>query len=66
MALKEFHTDVDLKGRLYVGGSAGSAGQVLISQGPDSPAVWGVPSGNKDYGLITGSVTGTLDYGALS
>jgi hypothetical protein len=21
--------------------------------------------GNRDYGLITGSVTGTLDYGAL-
>lgn len=28
-----------------------------------------VPSnlaGNQDYGLITGSVTGTIDYGALS
>lgn len=38
---REFLTDVDLKSRLLLGGSAGSAGQPVISQGPGQPAVWG-------------------------
>jgi hypothetical protein len=41
---REFLTDLDLKGRLLLGGSAGIAGQQPISQGPGQPAAWGVPT----------------------
>lgn len=40
MALKEFHTDVDLKGRVLLAGSAGTSGKVLTSQGPSAVPVW--------------------------
>ena len=39
---------------IYMRKDAGTAEIVRIAQG------------NQDYGLITGSVTGTLDYGALT
>jgi len=41
---REFLTDVDLKARLLLGGSAGIAGQQPISQGPGQPAAWGTPT----------------------
>jgi len=34
--------------------------------GVESIVEIGAAAGNQDYGLITGSITGTLDYGALS
>ena len=40
MALKEFHTDIDLKGYLMVNGSAGTSEQVLVSGGPSGPMTW--------------------------
>jgi hypothetical protein len=49
---KEFHTDVDLKGALLLGGSAGTAGQIPYSAGPGAPAVWDDPPAGG-----TGSVT---------
>lgn len=37
---REFLTDVDLKSKLLLDGSAGSAGQPLVSGGPGQPAGW--------------------------
>lgn len=50
---KEFHTDVDLKGRLYLGGATGTSGQVLTSQGASSPPVWQTPAGDPNPQLTT-------------
>lgn len=38
---REFLTDVDLKAGLLLAGSAGTSGQVIKSQGPGQPPVWG-------------------------
>lgn len=54
---REFHTDVDLKGLLCLGGSAGTAGKVLTSQGPSSPPTWETPAG--------GSVSGNVQLDSL-
>lgn len=49
MALREFHTDVDVKGRLLLGGSAGTTGQVPVSQGSGNPAIWGTAGSGGTY-----------------
>ena len=61
MAPKEFHCDIDLKGLLYLGGSAGIAGQVLASNGPSSLPTWQSVSASVsdgDRGDITVSDSG--------
>lgn len=52
MALREFHTDVDLKGALLLDGDPGEVGQIPYSAGPGAPAVWAAPPEGG-----TGSVT---------
>ena len=57
MALREFHTDVDLKGALLLNGSAGTSGYVLKSQGAGQKPVWAAESGGSG-----GSSTGNNLY----
>lgn len=38
---KQFLTDVDLRAQLQLAGSAGTAGQVIVSSGPDGLPSWG-------------------------
>jgi hypothetical protein len=63
---REFLTSPNLKAALLLNDAAGTSGQVLTSAGAGAVPTWSTISGNQDYGLITGSVTGTLDYGALT
>ena len=41
-------------------------GAVYMTRDTGTPEVIRIAYANQDYGLITGSVNGTLDYGALS
>lgn len=53
---RQFLSSPDIKAPLLVGGSAGSAGQVLTSQGASAPPQWATPSGGA--GGSTPSVAG--------
>lgn len=63
MALREFHCDVDLKGRLLLGGSAGTAGQVPISGGAGAPATWGDAGVGGGSVLVDADTAGTIYVG---
>lgn len=41
-------------------------GAVYMTRDTGTPEVICIAHANQDYGLITGSINGTLDYGALS
>lgn len=41
-------------------------GAIYMKRDSGTAAIIRIAQGNQDYGLITGSVSGTLDYGALS
>lgn len=41
-------------------------GAVYMKRDAGSEEIIRIAFGNQDYGLITGSTSGTLDYGALS
>lgn len=63
---REFHADVDLKGRLLLGGSDGSYGQVIMSGGPGVPASFQVPLfrwGDVPVGKTTIGTAGALGFG---
>lgn len=65
---RRIENGADFRGPLLASGSAGTRGQVLTSSGPGAVPTWAAPydaNANLDYGLITGSVTGSADYGAL-
>lgn len=53
---REFLSSPDIKAPLLVGGSAGSVGQVLTSQGASAPPQWATPSGGA--GSSTPSTAG--------
>lgn len=59
--------DVSTTGRILGRSSAGAGDIEEISIGPGLTFSGGTltAGGNLDYGLITGSVTGTLDYGSV-
>lgn len=55
---REFHVDIDLKGVLQLDGSAGSLGQVPVSQGPGQKPVWGnVQAYDADLAAIAALAT---------
>jgi len=41
-------------------------GAIYMERNTGTPEVIRIAYANQDYGLITGSVNGTLDYGALT
>lgn len=41
-------------------------GAIYMRRDQGTPEIVCVATSNQDYGLITGSTSGTLDYGALS
>lgn len=41
-------------------------GAIYMERDTGTPEVIRIAYANQDYGLITGSVNGTLDYGALT
>jgi len=58
-------TNVIANGTITANGTTGTAGYVLASGGSSSNTYWVPLNGNLDYGLITGSVTGSADYGSI-
>lgn len=66
MPPREFHTDVDLKGRLLLGGSDGIVGQVVTSNGPGVPASFQGPLfrwGETPVGRVTIGTAGAAGFG---
>lgn len=47
-------TEISVSGNFISDGSAGLPGQVLISQGPGSPAIWGYSPGTQDLDSVLG------------
>ena len=45
-------TEISVSGNFISDGSAGLPGQVLISQGPGSPAIWGFSPGTQDLSSV--------------
>lgn len=45
-------TEISVSGNFISNGSAGLPGQVLISQGPGSPAIWGYSPGTQDLSSV--------------
>ncbi|NPA34889.1 MAG: hypothetical protein GXO48_08190, partial [Chlorobi bacterium] len=61
--LERLHVNgnVRFSGALMPGGNAGSSGQVLISQGPNTPPVWGSVPIYIDYNACTSVSVGSPD-----
>jgi hypothetical protein len=58
-------TNIIANGTITANSSSGTAGYVLTSGGSSSNVYWSQIGGNFDYGLVTGSVTGSADYGSI-